>query len=57
MRCLQKRLALKSEEQDLSEEMKLRFSSLSLLVLEDLSEAFLDFTTLADLETWLLTHA
>ncbi|KAM3098212.1 DUF4351 domain-containing protein [Phormidesmis sp. 146-35] len=30
-----------------------RLSSLSLPLLEDLSEALLDFTTLADLEAWL----
>ncbi|NDJ19762.1 DUF4351 domain-containing protein [Myxacorys almedinensis] len=37
----------------LSEEMRSRLSSLTLPVLEDLSEALLDFTRLADLETWL----
>jgi predicted transposase/invertase (TIGR01784 family) len=39
--------------QDLSEEMRSRLSMLSLPVLEDLSEALLDFTSLADLEQWL----
>nr|WP_238393429.1 DUF4351 domain-containing protein [Myxacorys almedinensis] len=46
---------------DLSEEMRAasqipqgsRLSSLTLPVLEDLSEALLDFTRLADVETWL----
>jgi predicted transposase/invertase (TIGR01784 family) len=40
-------------KQDLSEEMKSRLSTLPLPVLEDLSEALLDFTTLFDLEAWL----
>ncbi len=39
--------------QKLSEEIALRISSLPLLVLEDLSEALLDFTTLADFQSWL----
>jgi predicted transposase YdaD len=40
-------------KQELPEEVKLRFSTLPRPVLEDLSEALLDFTTLAELETWL----
>ncbi|NJM59639.1 MAG: Rpn family recombination-promoting nuclease/putative transposase [Oscillatoriales cyanobacterium RU_3_3] len=39
--------------QELSEEMRSRLSLLPLPLLEDLSEALLDFTTLADLEAWL----
>lgn len=39
--------------QNLSEEMRSRLSTLSLPVLEDLSEALLDFTSLPDLESWL----
>ncbi|NJM72133.1 MAG: Rpn family recombination-promoting nuclease/putative transposase [Scytonema sp. RU_4_4] len=38
---------------ELSEEMRSAISSLPLPVLEDLSEALLDFTSLADLQTWL----
>jgi predicted transposase YdaD len=37
----------------LSEEMRSSISGLSLPVLADLSEALLDFTTLADLQSWL----
>ncbi|MDJ0619984.1 MAG: Rpn family recombination-promoting nuclease/putative transposase [Calothrix sp. MO_192.B10] len=37
----------------LSEEMRFSISSLPLPVLEDLSEALLDFTSLADLQSWL----
>jgi predicted transposase/invertase (TIGR01784 family) len=40
-------------KQELSEEMKSRFSALPRSVLEDLSEALLDFTALSDLERWL----
>jgi predicted transposase/invertase (TIGR01784 family) len=40
--------------QDLSEELRSRLSMLSLPVLEDLSEALLDFASLADLEQWLI---
>lgn len=47
-RLLKRRLG-----QELPEEMRSRISTLSLPVLEDLSEALLDFTRLADLETWL----
>ncbi|NJK51653.1 MAG: Rpn family recombination-promoting nuclease/putative transposase [Leptolyngbyaceae cyanobacterium SU_3_3] len=39
--------------QELSEEMRSRLSTLPLTGLEDLGEALLDFTTLADLEAWL----
>ncbi len=39
--------------QKLSEEITLLISGLPLAVLEDLSEALLDFTTLADLQAWL----
>ena len=39
--------------QKLSEEIVARISGLPLPVLEDLSEALLDFTTLADLQAWL----
>lgn len=38
---------------DISYEMRSLISSLPLRVLEDLSEALLDFTTLADLQSWL----
>jgi predicted transposase YdaD len=37
----------------MSEEMRLQISGLPLPVLEDLSEALLDFTQLADLQAWL----
>jgi len=47
------RLMSKRIGQKLSEEIALRISSLPLPVLEDLSEALLDFTTLADLQAWL----
>ncbi|MBO3461911.1 DUF4351 domain-containing protein [Aetokthonos hydrillicola Thurmond2011] len=40
-------------DQQLSEEMQQRISGLPLSVLEDLSDALLDFTTLADLQAWL----
>jgi predicted transposase/invertase (TIGR01784 family) len=42
--------------QDLSEEIRSRLSTLSLPVLEDLSEALLDFSVIADLEAWLAEH-
>jgi predicted transposase/invertase (TIGR01784 family) len=42
--------------QNLSEEMRSQLSTLSLPVLEDLSEALLDFTSLPDLESWLASH-
>ena len=38
---------------ELSEEMRSSISSLPLPVLEDLSEALLDFTSLADLQAWI----
>ncbi|KYC39135.1 hypothetical protein WA1_34770 [Scytonema hofmannii PCC 7110] len=38
---------------ELSGEMRSSISSLPLPVLEDLSEAFLDFTSVADLQSWL----
>lgn len=38
---------------ELSEELRSHISSLPLPVLEDLSEALLDFTSLADLQVWL----
>lgn len=38
---------------ELSEEMRSSVSGLSLSVLADLSDALLDFTTLADLQSWL----
>jgi len=47
------RLMSKRIGQKLSEEIALRISSLPLPVLEDLSEALLDFTTLADFQSWL----
>ncbi|MEB3293703.1 MAG: DUF4351 domain-containing protein [Synechococcales bacterium] len=37
-----------------SNELRSRLSQLPLPVLEDLSEALLDFTSLADLEAWLV---
>jgi len=40
-------------QQELSLEMRDRLANLPLPVLEDLSEALLDFTTFADLQTWL----
>lgn len=43
-------------QQDLSEAMRSRLATLPLPVLEDLSEALLDFTTLVDLENWLATN-
>ena len=39
--------------QEPSGEIRSQLSTLALPVLEDLSEALLDFTSLADLETWL----
>ena len=39
--------------QKLSDEIVARISGLPLPVLEDLSEALLDFTSLADLQAWL----
>lgn len=42
--------------QELSEVMRSRLTALPLPVLEDLSEALLDFTILSDLEQWLAQH-
>jgi predicted transposase/invertase (TIGR01784 family) len=39
---------------DLPEEIRVAISGLSLTVLEDLSEALLDFSNLADLQSWLV---
>ncbi|GAA6620235.1 Rpn family recombination-promoting nuclease/putative transposase [Scytonema sp. NUACC26] len=50
-RLLTRRLGL-----ELSDEMRSLLSTLPLSVLEDLSEALLDFTTLADLEHFLAEH-
>jgi predicted transposase/invertase (TIGR01784 family) len=47
MRLLSKRFG------EISEEVRSQISSLPLPVLEDLSEALLDFTNLTDLQTWL----
>ena len=41
----------------LSEEMRAAISGLPLTVLEDLSEALLDFVNLADLQAWLLMRS
>jgi predicted transposase YdaD len=43
--------------QPVSEEMRSRLTALPLPVLEDLSEALLDFSTVADLEAWLANQA
>lgn len=47
------RLLTRRLGQTLSEEIKSRLAALSLSELEDLSEALLDFTSLADLQGWL----
>ncbi len=47
------RLLTRRLRQELSEEMRSRLTTLPLPVLENLSEALLDFTSLADLEAWL----
>jgi hypothetical protein len=39
---------------NLPEEIRVAISGLPLTVLEDLSEALLDFSNLADLQTWLM---
>jgi predicted transposase/invertase (TIGR01784 family) len=44
-------------KQDLPDGIRSRFSTLPLPVLEDLSEALLDFSTIADLEAWLAEYA
>ena len=48
VRQLQRRLG-----QELSEDLRAAIANLSLPALEELSEALLDFVTLADVETWL----
>jgi predicted transposase YdaD len=48
------RLLARKLGQPVSEEMRSRLMQLALPVLEDLSEALLDFTSLADLEQWLV---
>jgi predicted transposase YdaD len=50
------RLLTRRLQQELSSEMRSRLANLPLPVLEDLSEALLDFTTLADLQAWLETQ-
>jgi predicted transposase YdaD len=47
------RLLTRRLQQQLSSSMRSRLTNLSLPILEDLSLALLDFTTLADLEAWL----
>lgn len=47
------RLLTKRFRQEFSEEIRSSVSSLPLPVLEDLSEALLDFTSVADLQAWL----
>jgi predicted transposase/invertase (TIGR01784 family) len=47
------RLLTRRLRQELSAEMRSHLASLPLLILEDLSEALLDFTTLAELQAWL----
>jgi predicted transposase/invertase (TIGR01784 family) len=47
------RLLAKRLGQGIESEIVVRLTTLTLPVLEDLSEALLDFTTLADLENWL----
>jgi predicted transposase/invertase (TIGR01784 family) len=51
VRLLNRRL-----QQDLSEELRSQITALPLPVLEDLAEALLDFSTLAELEAWLAAH-
>jgi predicted transposase YdaD len=43
-------------QQQMSEEIRSRLANLPLPVLEDLSEALLDFATDADLQAWLEAH-
>lgn len=50
------RLLTKRLGQGLTEEIRSHISSLTLPVLEDLSEALLDFTSVADLQAWLETR-
>ncbi|MEO0377314.1 MAG: DUF4351 domain-containing protein [Cyanobacteria bacterium P01_A01_bin.17] len=47
------RLLVRRSKQELPDEKRSQLSTLSLLVLEDLGEALLDFENLADLERWL----
>lgn len=47
------RLLTRRLQQELSEKMRSRLANLPLPILEDLSEALLDFATSADLEAWL----
>lgn len=54
--ALTTRLLPRRLQQGLSETMRSRLSALPLLILEDLSEALLEFTTLSDLENWLAIH-
>jgi predicted transposase/invertase (TIGR01784 family) len=54
--ALTTRLLTRRLQQGLSETMKSRLSALPLPILEDLSEALLEFTTLSDLEHWLALH-
>jgi predicted transposase YdaD len=51
--ALTTRLLTRRLWQELSEEMRSSLSMLPLAILEDLSEALLDFTNLSDLEAWL----
>ena len=51
------RLLTRRLGQELSSEMRSRLSTLPLPVLEHLSEALLDFTSLSDLENWLAENA
>lgn len=50
------RLLTRRLRQELSEEVRSRLATLSLSLLEELSEALLDFTNLSDLEHWLVEH-
>ena len=50
------RMLVRRLRQDLSEELKTRITALPLSSLEDLGEALLDFSALADLETWLAAN-
>ncbi|MGG6266587.1 DUF4351 domain-containing protein [Leptolyngbya sp. AN03gr2] len=47
------RLLARRLRQELSEDLRSRLLTLSLPMLEDLGEALLDFTSMADLEAWL----
>lgn len=50
------RLLTRPLRQESPEAVRSRLSTLPLPVLEDLSEALLDFTNLSDLEHWLAEH-